>query len=78
LVLLLAGTLLGACAGASSGGPGSAAQMPKQDCAACMQENPGDVVVCERICHEHSGILLALVGVGTSLTRIKHRPGSLS
>lgn len=50
----LAALVLG-CAATEPGSPQSAIRMPKQDCAACMEENPGDVVVCERICHERPG-----------------------
>jgi hypothetical protein len=52
--LSLAALVLG-CVATEPGAPQSAIQMPQQDCAACMEENPGDVVVCERICHEHLG-----------------------
>ena len=54
-VLITAGSLLLGCAGAAPGGLGPAAQGPRQNCAACMKENPGDVVVCARICHEQPG-----------------------
>ena len=50
----LAALVLG-CSATEPGAPQSAIRMPKQDCAACMEENPGDVVVCERICHERPG-----------------------
>lgn len=46
---------LAACASPSTGGSVSGIQAPRQDCAACIEENPGDVRVCEQICHEHEG-----------------------
>jgi hypothetical protein len=54
-IIVTAGALLLGCAGSPPGTPGPAAQMPRQNCAACMEENPGDVVVCSRICHEQPG-----------------------
>jgi hypothetical protein len=54
-VLTFVGALLVGCAGATPGNPGPTAQGGRQNCAACMEENPGNVVVCERICHEHLG-----------------------
>ena len=54
-ILVVFTALLAACAGSTPGTPGPAAQAPRQNCAACIEENPGDVVVCERICHEHLG-----------------------
>jgi hypothetical protein len=53
-VLTLIGMLLAGCASAP-GTSRSAGQAPKQNCAACIEENPGDVRVCEKICHEHEG-----------------------
>jgi len=54
-VLTMLMALLTACAGPSTGGTVSGIQAPRQNCAACMEENPGDVRVCERICHEREG-----------------------
>lgn len=49
LILLTAiGALSSGCAGPD---PSTAARGSGQDCASCQLENPGDVVVCERVCH---------------------------
>jgi len=54
-VLVTFGGLLAGCAAPPSGDAQSAIQAPRQNCAACIEENPGDVRVCEQICHEHEG-----------------------
>lgn len=53
--LVVVGALLAGCAGPSSQNPGLSSQGAGQDCAACIEENPGDVGVCQAICHEHLG-----------------------
>ncbi len=49
------GALIGGCASPSPENSQSVVQAPRQNCAACIEENPGDVRVCEAICHEHEG-----------------------
>jgi hypothetical protein len=53
--LIAIGALLTGCASPPSEAPQSAIQPPRQNCAACIEENPGDVRVCEQICHEQEG-----------------------
>ena len=50
IILTAIGALSAGCAGPNSN---RAAGGSGQDCASCQIENPGDVSVCERICHEH-------------------------
>jgi hypothetical protein len=54
-IFIFLGALLGGCASPSSENSQSAVGAPRQNCAACIEENPGDVRVCEAICHEHEG-----------------------
>jgi hypothetical protein len=54
-VLIILAVLPIGCAGSTPGNPGPTVQGGRQNCAACIEENPGNVVVCERICHEHLG-----------------------
>jgi hypothetical protein len=54
-IFITLGALLGGCASPSPENLRSAVQAPLQNCAACIEENPGDVRVCEAICHEHEG-----------------------
>lgn len=54
-ILAAAAVTLVGCVGPPPGGSGSANRGAGQNCAVCIEENPGDVVVCEAICHEHLG-----------------------
>jgi len=54
MTIIVVAALLSGCAGGPPGNPSSASQ-PRQNCAACIEENPGNVSVCEAICHEREG-----------------------
>ena len=53
IVLAAIGALGAGCAAPNPNSVAGAGGVPRQDCASCQLENPGDVVVCERICHEY-------------------------
>src|SRR6266571_7823429 len=47
----------------------TAFEAPRQNCAACIEENAGDVRVCEKICREHEGDTASSLGrMGAALT----------
>jgi hypothetical protein len=51
LVVIAWSVLLAGCAGPGAGTVTSNAPAPGPGCSACIQENPGDVRPCEKICH---------------------------
>jgi hypothetical protein len=43
--------LLTGCAGPGAGTAADNRQAPGPDCSACIQENPGDLRPCVKVCH---------------------------
>jgi hypothetical protein len=58
-MLVLLATVGALSAGCAAPNPGSLAGAPRQDCASCQLDNPGDVSVCLKACpgrHEADGM----------------------